>query len=174
MKKSIIILALIIKSLTANADVIFFPYQYTVFCYSAEIIYSYEKAKKLRNTTNYWAGAGIVGSFLHLDTPVAGLEIAIEKRHYFKPDIFNGFFISGYIGTAYMTNFNDISHIGLVPGFKLNYKKNLSKKLILEPYVSLSLPITYDVKDTFFYFPSPALTIGARIGISKLRTEYKK
>ena len=173
MKKTILLLILTIKTYSANCDAIFFPIQYSVFCYSAELIYSFEKAKKLTNTTNYWAGTGVVGSFYYLDIPVYGLEAAIEKRHYFKPDKFKHFFVSAYIGTAYMTDFNQISNFGLIPGLKINYKIQLSSKLILEPYLSFSLPITCDVKDRFIYMPFPALTIGARFGILKLKNETK-
>ena len=173
MKKTVILLLLTIKTISANCDVIFFPYQYTLFCYSAEFIYSSEKVKKPKNTTNYWAGVGVVGSFYYLDIPVGGLEFAVEKRHYFKPDIFKNFFISAYAGVAYMTDFNNISHIGLVPGFKINYKRQISQRLILEPYLSISLPLTYDLKDTSGYVPFPALTIGARFGLSKLKNEIK-
>ena len=83
MKKALIFLLLLVKTSTANCDVIYFPYQYTFFCYSAELIYSFEKAKKAKNTTNYWGGIGVVGSFYYLDKPTCGLELAIEKRHYF-------------------------------------------------------------------------------------------
>jgi len=105
--------------------------------------------------------------------PAYGLEVAIEKRHYFKPDVYRNFFISAYLGTAYMTNFNNTSHIGVVPGVKINYKAQLTPKLILEPYLSLSLPVTYDVHDSFVYFPFPALTIGARFGLSNLKNKTK-
>jgi hypothetical protein len=173
MKRIILILILTIKTMSANCDVIFFPYQYTLLCYSAELIYSHENIKKSKNTTNFWAGTGVVGSFLYLDMPTYGLELAIEKRHYFKPDQFKHFFISAYLGTAYMTNFNDISHLGLVPGLKINYKAQLTQKIILEPYVSLSLPITYDLQDTFGYVPFPVLTIGARFGLSNLKNKTR-
>lgn len=169
MKKILLLLIISIKTLSANCDVIYSPYQYTFFCYSAEFIYSYEKVKKPKNTTNFWCGAGIVGSFYYLGKPVYGLELAVEKRHYFKPDIFKNWFISAYVGTALMTNFNDIYNIGLVPGLKINYKAQLSQKLIIEPYLSLSLPITYDLIDTFTYVPFPVLTVGARFGISRLK-----
>jgi hypothetical protein len=173
MKRIALILLLMIKTMSANCDVIFFPYQYTLLCYSAELIYSHENIKKSKNTTNFWAGTGVVGSFLYLDKPTYGLELAIEKRHYFKPDVFKHFFISAYLGTAYMTNFNNTSHIGLVPGFKINYKAQLTPELILEPYVSLSLPITYDLQDSSGFVPFPALTIGARFGISNLKNKTK-
>ena len=166
-------LILTIKTMSANCDVIFFPYQYTLICYSAELIYSQENIKRPKNTTNFWAGTGVIGSFLYLDMPTYGLEVAIEKRHYFKPDEFKHFFISAYLGTAYMTNFNNTSHIGLVPGLKINYKAQLTPKLILEPYVSLSLPITYDLLDSSGFFPFPALTIGARFGLSNLKNKTK-
>ena len=173
MKKLIFILILTIKTMSANCDVIFFPYQYTLLCYSAELIYSQENIKRPKNTTNFWAGTGVVGSFFYLDMPTYGLEVAIEKRHYFKADEFKKFFISAYIGAAYMTDFKNTSHIGLVPGVKINYKAQLTPKLILEPYVSLSLPITYDLRDTFGYFPFPALTIGARFGLSNMKNKIK-
>ena len=171
MKKAIIFILLLVKTSTANCDVIYFPYQYTIFCYSAELIYSFEKVKKTKNTTNYWGGIGVVGSFYFLEEPTYGLELAIEKRHYFQQDKFKSFFISAYIGTAYMTDFKYISDIGIVPGIKINYKAQISKKLILEPYLSLSLPITYDLKGSYRYTPFPAMTIGARFGLGKLKNK---
>ena len=173
MKKTILILILTIKTISANCDVIYFPYQYTLLCYSAELIYSQENIKRPKNTTNFWAGTGVVGSFFYLDMPTYGLELAIEKRHYFKADECKKFFISAYVGTAYMTNFNNTSHIGLVPGMKINYKAQLTPKLILEPYISLSLPITYDLLDSSGFVPFPALTIGARFGLSNLKKKTK-
>lgn len=173
MKKLILLFILISKSLPSHCDVIFVPRQYSGLCYSAELIYSFEKAKKVKNTTVFWGGVGTVGSFLYPDEPAYGLEIAIEKRHYFQPDNFKHFFISAYLGTAYMTDFDNSSNIGVIPGFKINYKAQITQRTILEPYISLSLPIMYDISFSSGYFPVPILTFGARFGLSKLKNPKK-
>lgn len=169
MKRIISILAFLSFTLSAYSDVVFFPYQYSLISYSAELIYSYEKVNRDNRSTVLWGGIGGVGSFLYLNQPTVGLELAIEKRHYFKPEEFKHFFISGYIGTAYITNFEDISDIGIVPGIKINYKAQLSQKIILEPYMSISLPISYSIKYTSMYVPFPVLTIGVRFGLCTLK-----
>jgi len=175
MKKVILIILFFILSKSAKCDVIFFPYPFTGVVYSAEVIYSFENLKKAKNTTNYWGGCGIVGSMVYAsEKPLFGLEAAIERRHYFKPEKFNHFFISAYLGGAYMTDFGSFSSIGLVPGLKINYKANLTTNLVIEPYVSLSLPITHELtryQDTLAF---PALTFGARFGFNKLNDRRPK
>lgn len=110
-----------------------------------------------------------MGSFYYWDEPRAGIEFAVERRRYFKPEQFKGFFISGYIGAAYITDFGNNNDLGLVPGFKFNYKAQLSRKLVLEPYLGLSLPITLNMDHAEFYFPFPVATIGIRLGICTLK-----
>jgi len=169
MKKITLLILLFIISSSAKCDVIFFPYPFTGISYSAELIYSFENFKKAKNTTNYWAGCGIVGSLVFTsEKPLFGLEAAIERRHYFKPEKYNQFFISAYLGSAYMTDFGSFSSIGLVPGLKINYKANVTKKLVLEPYISISLPITYELNKYHDTLAFPALTFGARFGFNKL------
>lgn len=169
LKKTIAILAFLSFTLTAKCDVIFFPYQYSLISYSAELIYSYEKINRDKRSTVLWGGIGAVGSFFYLDQPTVGFELAVEKRHYFKPKEFKRFFLSGYLGTAFITNFNDIYDIGFVPGIKINYKAQLSQQTILEPYISISLPISYSVKHAEMYFPFPVATIGVRFGLCNLK-----
>jgi hypothetical protein len=173
-KKSILIIILSLFTLTGSADVIFFPRQYSVICYSFEFILSLEKCVKPKATNVLWGGAGCIGSFYYFDQPVYGLEFAYERRHYFKPDSYKHFFISPYIGTALMTDFKSTNYIGIVPGIKINYKAQISKNLLLEPYLSLSLPFIYDLPNIEGYVPFPALTIGARIGLGKLLSKANK
>lgn len=174
MKKTVLVFSFLSISLFARCDVIFFPIQYTLLAYSAELIYSYEQAVKDKSSNVLWGGAGCVGSFLMPDYPVAGFELAYERRRYFKPGEYERFFISGYLGTALMTNFNDICDIGIVPGFKINYKARLAPKTILEPYISVSLPLSYSVKDTHIWIPFPVATIGIRLGFSNLKKDRKR
>jgi hypothetical protein len=174
MKKIFSILAFVSITLSAYSDVIYFPYQYSLLSYSAELIYSTEKVNRDNKSTVLWAGIGGVGSFFHLNQPTLGIELAIEKRHYFKPKDFEHFFISGYIGTAYMTNFKDISDIGIVPGIKINYKSQLAQKIVLEPYISVSLPISYNISDQSLYVPFPVATIGVRFGLCTLQKDIGK
>jgi hypothetical protein len=170
MKKYFIIPFLLAGSISSHADVAFSPYPFTVFCYSAELIYNYEMVKNARNSTSLWGGAGFVGSFLYPDVPPAfGFEIAVEKRHYFKPEDFRHFFISAYLGSAFMMDNEKVKYFGVIPGLKINYKAQLSKILILEPYLSLSLPIYTNLNRIDTYPPLPVLTIGARLAFSKLK-----
>lgn len=175
MRKAILVILFLIISRSAKCDVIFFPYPFTGVSYSAEFIFSFENFKKAKNTTNYWGGCGIVGSLVYTsEKPLFGLEAAIERRHYFKPEKFKHFFISAYLGSAYMTNFGSFSSIGLVPGFKINYKANVATNLVFEPYIGLSLPITHELtkyRDTLAF---PALTFGARFGFNKLNNRRSK
>jgi len=167
-KKNILIVCLSLYSLAGSADVIFFPRQYSVLCYSAEFILSLEKSVKPKTTNVLWSGIGCVGSFYYFDQPVYGLELGYERRHYFKPDSYKHFSISPYIGTALMTDFESIKYIGIVPGVKVNYNAQISKNLLLEPYLSLSIPLIYDIPNIEGYVPFPVLTIGVRIGLGKL------
>lgn len=174
MKKTVFIFFFLFISLFARCDVIYFPIQYTLFAYSAELILSFEQAVKDRSSNVLWGGAGCVGSFLMPDQPAAGFEFAYERRRYFKPGEYEHFFISGYLGTALMTNFNDMCDIGIVPGFKINYKARLAPNTIMEPYISVSLPLSYSLKYNEMWFPFPVATIGIRLGFSNLKKERKK
>jgi hypothetical protein len=172
MKKVTFLLLFSITSLSSRCDVITFP---DFFCYSAELIYSFEKIKKPRNTTSYWGGVGCVGGLgYHNAGQSYGLEIAVEKRHYFKPDNFKTFFISAYLGSALMTEFESSSRICLVPGIKINYKVKITNELVLEPYFSISLPITHELTRYNENYVFPALTFGARFGINKLKDKRSK
>ena len=173
-KRNILILIILFKSITGFADVIFFPHQYAVFCYSAEFTTSLEKTFKPKVSRVLWAGIGCVGSFYYFNQPSFGLELAYERRYYFKPDSYEHLFISSYIGAALMSDFKYAHDIGIVPGLKLNYKAQISKKLFAEPYISLSIPIMYDFKEKIGFFPIPVFTIGARIGLIKLRSKTIK
>jgi len=170
-KQSSLLFIFSLCTLTVSADVIFFPKQYSLLCYSGELTYSFEKSVKLKATNTYWGGIGCVGSFGYIDQPVVGLELAYERRHYFKPDNYRNFFISSYIGTALMTDFGSINYIGIVPGFKINYKAQITKSLLAEPYISLSVPFVYDLPSFEGYVPFPVMTIGARFGIGKVKTK---
>ena len=170
-KQSSFISILLIYSLTVSADVIFFPRQYSVFCYSTEFTVSFEKAIKPKATNTLWGGVGCVGSFQYFNEPVFGLELAYERRHYFKPDTYKKLFFSSYIGTALMTDFNKTKYIGIVPGFKINYKATLYKNIIVEPYISISVPLVYDLPDFEGYVPFPVMTVGARFGFGNVKTK---
>jgi len=167
-KRIFTVLIFLLVTSSTKCDVIYLPYQYSLFNFSAEFIYSYELAKKAKNSTAFWGGAGVVGSFLYLEEPAIGLEVAVERRRYFKPDQHNGFFMSVYLGAAYMTDFRNTHDLGLVTGLKVNYKSLLSKKLVMEPYLGLSLPVTLSMNYREFYFPFPVATIGIRLGITTL------
>src|SRR4030042_7115409 len=168
-KKFSLAIILSLYTLTGSADVIFFPRQYTLFCYSAEFTLSLEKSVKPKATNTLWGGVGCVGSFQYFNQPVVGLELAYERRHYFKADSYKNLFISAYLGTALMTDFQSSNYIGFVPGFKVNYKAQITKSFMIEPYLSLSVPIIFDLPDYEGYVPFPVLTIGTRIGLGKVK-----
>ena len=174
MKKIILAIIFLIMSKSALCDVIFFPYPFTGISYSAELIASYESFKKSKNSTNIWAGCGFVGSMVYPSMKSFGFEVAVEWRHYFEPDQFKHTFISAYIGGAHMTDFGSFSSIGLVPGIKINYKANVTKTLVLEPYVSFSVPITRELTDYKNTIAFPALTVGARFGLNRLKDRRPK
>ncbi|NLN30782.1 MAG: hypothetical protein GX158_06045 [Bacteroidales bacterium] len=168
MKKIILTTCLILLvSESAFSDVIYIPYPFTGVSYSAELIVSKENINRPKNTAVYWAGCGIVGSLLSGES-LFGLESAIEGRHYFKPDQFRHFFLSAYLGAAFMTDLESFSSIGLVPGIKINYKANIRAGLVLEPYISLSLPITRELTEYPENAIFPAITFGARFGFNRL------
>jgi hypothetical protein len=114
MKKCLLAILLACSFLSAHCDVIFFPRQYTLISYSIEGIYSCEKIRNTKSTNMFWAGGGIVGSFFYLDEPTFGIETAVERRRYFKPDSYKGFCFSGYLGVAAMTNFRNLCQNRLV------------------------------------------------------------
>lgn len=169
MKKCLLAILLAFSFLSARCDVIFFPRHYTLFSYSIEGVYSFEKIRNTKSTMMFWTGGGIVGSFLYLDEPAFGIEAAIERRRYFKPDSYKGFCFSGYLGVAIMKSTRYYSDLGIIPGLKLTHKSFLTPKVILEPYLSLSLPISFYLPDFNGYFPFPVLTVGCRVGIGKLK-----
>lgn len=173
MKKTLVVFLLVFKVTYGNCDVIFFPVQYSVFCYSVELTSMRENIKTSKNTSGFWTGVGCVGSFFYLDHPVGGLEMAFEGRHYFKPDLYKRFFFSWYAGGALMTDFENTIDVGLVPGIKINYKSQISKRMVLEPYIGLSLPLTYNIENSHPYVPLPTLTIGVRFGFSELVHKLK-
>lgn len=171
MKRILIVVLFLSATIIAYCDVIFYPTQKSFLSYSAELIYSFEKVNKPKTATSLWGGLGVVGSFNNLSEPAAGLEVAIERRHYFQENAFKHFFISGYLGAAYMTDFDYISDFGIVPGFKLNYKGQLTPQTVIEPYVSLSLPFTWETDDFDRYIPLPVITVGIRVGLCNLKTK---
>ena len=168
-KRPIVVFAILAFSFSVKGDVIYFPYQYTLVSYSGELIYSYEIAKKAYSSNVLWGGLGVVGSFFYLEEPSFGFEVAYERRRYFNSDNYEKFFLSGYIGLAYMTRFRNQHDIGLVPGIKINYKAPLTKKLFLEPYIGISMPITLYLRNTGFYVPFPVATLGVRLSLSTLK-----
>ena len=173
MKKALLILLTLSLFTSAKCDVIFTPLQYNFFSYSGEFVFNYEILTRSNRTTCYWGGVGVVGSLTRRFSPTKGAEIAVEKRRYFQSDSFKKFFLSSYLGLAYMSNRDmDADWMGIIPGIKINYKAKLAKSVVLEPYVSLSVPFTFDAKFKNAYYPIPVFTVGARFGITKIKDKY--
>lgn len=170
MKKILTIICLFCFLQKAKSDVVQPALQYALLNYSAKLIYGYEVANKEKISTLYSGGFGIVNSFLAMDEPFsAGLEMLIEKRRYFKPHDYDGFSISSYLGIEYTNNFSCVNDVAIIPGFKFNYKYHVSENTVLEPYLGLSLPITYNLEGDGLYYLFPLATLGVRFGISKLK-----
>lgn len=168
MRKLLAILLFVFAFNSAKCDVI--PYwlnHYALIGYSFEGIISYEKLIDYNTTWNYWAGGGIVGSALYLNEPAFGIEGAIEWRLYFKRDKFSGLNCSMYLGTSLMYNNQEKLNLGVLPGLKLTHKSLINGKVLVEPYVSLSFPISYNLTHTHPWMPFPVATIGLRVGMHK-------
>lgn len=164
-----------------KADVIYSPHTNKGVVLSLEFIGSYEFLFSRKHSLNLWAGIGAVSTF-DLSNPAYGAEIAIELRHYFKKDSFDGFNLGLYSGLAYMSypSFyrgkvvrRDRS-VGFVPGIKITYKKRLNPWLVGEPYLSLSTPFYEDDFKEMFQDFSEAdsgiiFTLGLRLGFNTLK-----
>ncbi|HVN58928.1 MAG TPA: hypothetical protein VMT63_11560 [Bacteroidales bacterium] len=174
MKKIILVSIFFTITRSATCDVIFFPYAFNGISYSLELISSRENFRKPYSSTDYWAGCGFVGSLIYPGMKSFGFETAIETRSYFKPDKYKHFFLSLYLGCALMTDLKSYSTIGFVPGFKLNYKSFLSRTLVVEPYISLSYPLTHSLSGYHENYSFPSLTFGARFGLNSLHDKRKK
>jgi len=181
-KLSRIILILLAFSIQSKADVIFSPYTEVGVLWSLEGIGSYEFPFSGRNTINLWGGGGLVTALGEIKHPAFGGEAALELRHYFKKDKFEGFNLGIYSGIAIMrypgiykgqVAWHDTS-VGIVPGFKLAYKHRINSWLIGEPYIGISAPWYEDnLKEVYENIsgtePGLILTVGLRIGFNKVK-----
>jgi hypothetical protein len=174
MKKIIFIVLLISTTFSANCDVFFGFAPHAA--YSFDFIYSYEKVKKIKSSTVFWGGIGVLRDGFD-DMTSYGLELGVEKRHYFQSEKYNHFCISSSLSTTYMRNiiYGQFSgnSIGIIPGFKLNYKAQISRSAFLEPYISISFPFMIDLKHNIDFLEIPMFTVGARIGFVKLKKDKK-
>ncbi len=172
MKRILCVIVLITTLSTAKADVIYSPYMLNMLSYSIEGVYSLEFALNYNSSISWWSGVGFLGSIIvPRVVPFYGIETAIEVRRYFKPDTYEGYNLGLYFGTALM-RFpkvrQDSYYLGFVPGIKLTRKSYIKSKILLEPYVSLSAPITYMYPQHFDFPVFPVLTVGVRIGFNSL------
>ena len=174
MKRAICLFALVTTLTTARADVLYSPYMLNMLSYSIEGVYSLEFTLNPYSSISWWSGVGFLGSIIYPRyVPFYGVETALEARRYFKPDIFQGYNLGFYCGTALMkdpkdSRYKDSYYLGLVPGIKLTRKSFIKSKILAEPYVSLSLPISYKLpqRDDMPLFP--VLTVGIRVGFNSL------
>ena len=142
------LILLFICSFHAVADVIYSPYKQIGTVFSLEGIGSYEIPFTKYNTVDFWGGAGCIAPLDLIIHPAFGGEIAIEFRHYFKPEQFKKFNLGIYSGLAtmrYPYYHNDHvsryeSSLGFVPGLKLTYKHRFKSALVTEPYLGCSMP----------------------------------
>jgi hypothetical protein len=138
---------------------------------SVEMILSYEYVLSKKNTGLFWLGGGFIKVLRTDQSFLFGLEIALDFRHYFKPDKYEKFFIGIYGGGCIMyiihrhssDNF-DYPGREVTVGVKLGYKKVLNKlaankRLVIEPYTSLSTPLTKHVEARYY----PLVTVGLRL-----------
>ena len=188
MKKILVSLYFFLLSTTIiKADVIFFPISEFGINFSFELIASYEIPFSQYNTISFWGGGGVVFPIYQTKNPAIGTEIALEIRHYFKNQRFSEFNLGLYAGLAYMhapyfygnelRGYEDL--FGIVPGIKLTYKQNVKNKMIIEPYVSISIPWYNDLdsfkQNDWLKYSEPGLifTIGARFGLNYIKSKIK-
>lgn len=184
MKKVLIIFILLFQvNHASKADVIYAPFRSFGLCLSLELIADYEMQFTKYNTFNIWIGTGAVSSITNLKYPALGSEVAIELRHYFKPNSFRNFNVGIYAGLAFMHNVPYFYRKGLeghedlrgfVPGIKLTYKLRINKLLAIEPYVGASTPFYSDQSNSFNELfknePGLIVTFGLRIGINHVKS----
>jgi hypothetical protein len=144
--------------------------------FSINPIFSHEVYEEAKNSTNYWGGLGILACVYDLDDPLlVGFSTGIERRHYFKSNQFKHFFISATLAGGCMTDFEYLSCLGLAPGLKSGYKAYLRTNFVLEPFISLSIPLAITLGETpgtVVVFPS--ITLGTRIGFNKVNEKRYK
>jgi hypothetical protein len=148
---------------------------------SNEILLSYESPIDKSFSYLIWGGQATVISLLPPPVeiiPALGGEIGLEGRYYFGIEGLNGLNVSLYGGTALM--FVPIIYgrrvvswdiwLAFTPGIKETYKFNFFEFLSIEPYISLSFPLTFinisslfDGRSDFIYLNiNPKITIGSR------------
>ena len=184
MKKILLIFILLSQVNNASkADVIYDPFRSFGLCLSLELIANYEMQFTKYHTFNIWIGTGAVSSINSLKHPALGSEVAIELRHYFKPNSFRNFNMGIYAGLAFMHNApyfygEDLKGYenlrGFVPGIKLTYKLRINKLLAIEPYFGASTPFYIDqansFDDMFKDEPGLIITFGIRVGINHVKS----
>lgn len=138
---------------------------------SAEMILSYEHVLSKKNTGLFWLGGGFIQILRKEQSFLFGLEAALAFRHYFKPDKYEKFFIGIYGGGCIMYNIHrhssdnfDYPGREVAVGVKLGYKKVLNKPaankwFVMEPYTSLSTPLTKQFEARYY----PLVTVGLRL-----------
>ncbi|HNW51108.1 MAG TPA: hypothetical protein PKH79_08505 [Prolixibacteraceae bacterium] len=168
---------LLVLSVQTKADVIYSPFTSVGMALSLEGIGSYEIQTNENSTINFWGGFGAVSVVNELFHPAVGCEIALELRHYFQKNKFDGFNLGLYSGLALMrypyfyrshVSGHDTS-VGFVPGLKLTYKNNVNSWLVAEPYIGISTPWYGDnFSKIFDHEPGLILTIGLRMGYNRV------
>ena len=138
---------------------------------SAEMIFSYEHVFSKNNTGLFWLGGGFIQVLRKEQSLLFGLEAAFAFRHYFEPGIYEKLFIGIYGGGCIMYNIHrhssdNFEYPGreVTVGVKLGYKKALNKpavnkRFVMEPYTSLSTPLTKQFEARHY----PLITIGLRL-----------
>ena len=168
MNKVIVLIIFTLIPLTGHCDIYYLPVRYTGFFISADLLYGIEKIKNANNTLGVWAGISMEEPVYNSHHPVGITGFAIEGKQYLEPEHYDHFFVSGYLSVVFVTDLNNVANLGLNPGLRFGYKSLISDRLILEPYLDLSLPLIYDMDHQNTSLPFSALTIGVRIRFSKI------
>ena len=138
---------------------------------SAEMILSYEHVLSQKNTGLFWLGGGFIQVLRKEQSFLFGLEAALAFRHYFKPGKYEKFFFGIYGGGCIMYTIHrhssdkfDYPGREFTVGVKLGYKKVLNKtgadkRCVIEPYTSLSTPLTKQFEARYY----PLVTLGLRL-----------
>ena len=178
-----VLLILCLTATQAKADVIFNPYVQPGYpALSLEGMVSYEIPIGDFNTVDFWGGTGFVSALGQFYPPATGAEIAVEVRQYFNTGTFDKINFGLYAGLAMMNyplkyNGHVVRHetiAGMVPGFKMTWKKQLGSMFAVEPYLSVSNPFYSDelhglsgiFKNTSQHL---TVTLGVRIGLNFVR-----
>lgn len=168
----------LLLSSAAKADVISSPFTDRGAAFSLEGAAGLEKPFTKHNSAAITGAVGALSMANKLQDVAVKGQVALEVRHYFKKNTFDGFNLGLNTALAYMRypayhleQKHVTDDVGIVPGFRLSYSKQLNASFRLEPYLQ-AMPISFEMVDVFDWLNGNEgdfiLTVGVRIGFNKL------